>query len=718
MKTKKMVQIPVLFLSSFLITGCSISDYIKLHREVKWCNYDGSVLEIDKIYSIKRKAEYNGKTPTKPTDDAATYTFAGWDKPMTTSYEDKTFTATFTATPREYKVHWLNYDNKEIAVSNVAYGTVPRFEGATPVRQSTLASDYIFAGWDRPLVAVKGETSYKAVFNETKYNIVRISFYTSQTVNEITNPNVDQGKTYIDLRAGSSLSLKDASCANYDFNGWFLDSSFTKPAPATLPNIEENQSLYGKFDLQTYTITYNLDGGAYKQGEENLNPKSITYVDSSALVNPSKVGYEFVGWYDQDNRLVSSLENVTKSLNLKARYSANVYTITLHFVEKNDQYLKVEFNGRVPSLPNVSKDGYNFLGWFDENGVKFTKTKYDILGDIELWYQLSAPIDYSINYILDGGVNPSNAPTSYSIVNQPDLPVPTKTGYTFGGWYDGSKKVENLRGIFKNLSLRAHWTANDVTLTFDYDGGSLERNLTFLNGDSVVKEIKISPANKVGYERLNDIETQQFNGWYNMSNSRESFTSDKVVEGDYSLRATWVAINSGHIGARVGEDAEFQTNGLNSQVYQYTPLVSSSVDFTSLGSVDVKAELRRKSDNQLIASNDDISSTNKNFKFTASLSANTSYLLKVYSMSDSKASVTVKATSSASLIPAGKISAEAWTINENVQKFDERFVSVGTPVKEGKVFAGWADENNIVYEHGETVLKNTSINLKAIWNDA
>lgn len=720
MKTKKMVQISLLFLSSFLVTGCSISDYIKLHREVKWCNYDGSVLEVDKIYSFNRKAEYNGKTPTKPTDDAATYTFAGWDKPMTASYEDKTFTATFTATPREYKVHWLNYDNKEIAVSNVAYGTVPRFEGATPVRQSTLASDYIFAGWDRPLVAIKGETSYKAVFNETKYNVVRISFYTSQTVNEITNPNVDPGKTYIDLRAGSSLNLKNASCANYDFNGWFLDSSFTKPAPTTLPNIEENQSLYGKFELQTYTIEYRLDGGSYEPGEENVNPKNVTYVDSAILVNPSKVGYKFKGWYDQDGNKVESLENVSKNLVLTAYYDANEYTITLHYYEKNDEYKKVKYNGTVPNLPNVTKNGYRFLGWYDKDGVKFTKTKYDILGDTDLWYRLSDPIVYSINYHLDGGTNPDDVPKSFTIENQSELqlPLPTRDGYTFDGWFDGNTKVENLRGIFKNLILTAHWTAKDVSITFDYDGGSLQRTLTFLDGENIVEENAISPADKVGYLLLNDKENQQFNGWYNLSNTRESFVSDKVVDGDYTLKATWTNINAGHIGARINEDTQFNADGLNSQIYQYTPLVSQSVEFTSVGSVDVKAQLITKSDNRVVASNDDISSTDKNFKITYNVSANTSYLLKVYSMSDSKTSVTIKATSTSEQIPQGKISAREWTITESSQKIDERFVSIGSPVKEGKVFGGWADENNVIYKNGETLLKSTSINLKAVWNNA
>lgn len=47
-----------------------------------------------------------------------------------------------------------------------------------------------------------------------------------------------------------------------------------------------------------------------------------------------------------------------------------------------------------------------------------------------------------------------------------DLPVPTKAGYTFDGWYDGETKVERiLVGSMKDYSLKAKWTLITYALT-------------------------------------------------------------------------------------------------------------------------------------------------------------------------------------------------------------------------------------------------------------
>lgn len=88
-------------------------------------------------------------------------------------------------------------------------------------------------------------------------------------------------------------------------------------------------------------------------------------------------------------------------------------------------------------------------------------------------------------------------------------------------------------------------------------------------------------------------------------------------------------------------------------------------------------------------------------------------------MSESNGTATITATSTATdLTPKGVINAAEYVITSSTQKFDEKFASVGSPVKEGKVFAGWADEDNNVYENNVTVLSKLEINLKATWIDA
>ena len=82
----------------------------------------------------------------------------------------------------------------------------------------------------------------------------------------------------------------------------------------------------------------------------------------------------------------------------------------------------------------------------------------------------------------------------------------TKTGYTFGGWYDGETEFDFSTAITKNYDLKAKWTLNTYQVTFDSDGGSpasydkqfvrdwlKENNLA---GDPNIKEIPASVVEK------------------------------------------------------------------------------------------------------------------------------------------------------------------------------------------------------------------------------
>ena len=708
MKVRKIFLSPILMMAITSMSGCS-NPFAKAEGfKIYWKNYDGSILEIDTMKSRLDMPQYDGNIPTKPTDDAATYTFAGWDKEITPVWGETTFTATFTETPREYKVHWLNYDNSELAVTSVAYGSVPEYTGSEPVRPGNLVTDYTFAGWDRELSPVLGESSYKATFNKIDYKVVYLSYIFNQTAHTPVHSNIAA------VRAGTTVNLEAATCAGYDFSGWFLDSAHTKPA-TVLPNLSDNIVLYGLFDIHTFSITYELGNGGEIEG---TNPSELTCLETADLINPTRTGYKFVNWTDQHGNVLTKLEDVCEDLKLKANYKANEYVITLRYSEKNDEYRTIKYDEKV-NLPQLSKSGYNFLGWYyeDDPETKFELEYYTLLHDIYLIQKWSEPIEYTISYNLDGGENPVDAPTLYSIVNQPALPEPTKEGYVFEGWYDGTKKVELLRGIFKNLELTAKWSPKDVALSFDYDGGSLQREVKFVDSEATLEAVKISPFENAGYKLLEDKENAQFNGWFNELLQRETFASNKTVQDDLILKAQWVTINSGVVGAKIGTDSTFEVDGFNNKYYQYTPLVAQTVEFESIGDIDVKAELSIKGANQVLKSDDD-SGEDKNFKLSFNLAANTTYLLKVSSSYNGQGTVTIKSTSNAaSPIPTGKINSVVYTIDSSKQKFDEKFVSVGTPVKEGKVFNGWVDENNQPY-NADTVLKALSISLKASWIDA
>ena len=144
-------------------------------------NEDGSTLDTQTA-AYGTVPAYGGQTPTKAQTAQYTYTFSGWSD-GTSTYTgalpavtgDATYTAVFTETLRTYTVTWVNYDGTVLETDqNVAYGTTPTYDGATPTRPATTEYTYTFNGWDPTPAAITGDTTYTATFT-TATNAYKVS---------------------------------------------------------------------------------------------------------------------------------------------------------------------------------------------------------------------------------------------------------------------------------------------------------------------------------------------------------------------------------------------------------------------------------------------------------------------------------------------------------------------------------------------------------------
>jgi hypothetical protein len=679
----------------------------RLYFDVYWKNYDNSILEIDKGVEEGTVPTFDGNTPTKQKTDEKIFTFKGWDKPIGPISGETVYKATYDEAPREYKISFLNYDNTVLQEKMVGYGSVPSYDGETPTRESSLTTDYEWTGgWDRELKPVDGNMIYKATFNETVHDTVKIIYKFPSLKHEVVNSN----KTKV--REGDSVTLTDPSCQGYDFKGFYLDEEYKKPVTA-LPNLEIDVVLYGKFEPHTYTITYSDEGSV-----SDPNPTSITCLDTFTLNNPSRVGYEFQAWKDSKGKTYTKLDDVCEDLVLTAHYIANKYHIVFVYTESDNHVVEISYDEKVV-LDEVSKNGYEFLGWYyaDNPDVKFELEKYNLLHDVILIPKLSDAINYDIHYELDGGENPSDAPEKYSDINHPELPTPTKQGFDFAGWEYKGKEFKSFVDLYEPIILFAKWIPHDVHITFDYDGGSLRRNVTFKNGTEVAQLSPVSPFESASFYKIDDRENAQFNGWVDNNGKRETFESDKTISADLELKAEWSSLEPKAVGSHVGDVEVFNVDGFNYQTYQFTPLVNQTVNFFSEGEIDVKASLYLKGTTEVLIAHDDISESNTNFNFSYDLVANNSYILKVESNIQGKGEATIKtSTNVESQIPTGKISGDNYQIASITQKYDETFKGIPDPVKEGKTFGGWKDEDDNLFEVGAIFTKE-NIALKAVWVD-
>ena len=132
------------------------------------------ILETDGNVSYGDKPVYDGETPEKAETDQYTYTFDKWvrlDDPAvelsdeTTVTGNVTYLAVYTSTLRTYTVTWQNEDGTVLETdTEVDYGAMPAYDGATPEKDSTQAQTFTFSGWDPEITEVVGDTVYTAKF--------------------------------------------------------------------------------------------------------------------------------------------------------------------------------------------------------------------------------------------------------------------------------------------------------------------------------------------------------------------------------------------------------------------------------------------------------------------------------------------------------------------------------------------------------------------------
>ena len=113
-----------------------------------------------------------------------------------------------------------------------------------------------------------------------------------------------------------------------------------------------------------------------------------------------------------------------------------------------------------------------------------------------------------------------------------ELPVPTREGYTFDGWYDANGtlvKADSLYTTAGNSTLTAKWTGKQYTLTLDPGNGKKSTEITVTYGSPVGK---LPTPTRDGYK---------FVGWYDKDGN--AVTADTVYNtaGNLTLKAKWVS---------------------------------------------------------------------------------------------------------------------------------------------------------------------------------
>ena len=380
--------------------------------------------------------------------------------------------------------------------------------------------------------------------------------YKANTTDSVSNlPSA--GSKYWFETATVSASIPQRT--GYTFKSWNTKSDGTGTTYASSASIaasvNNDLTLYAQWTKdapKTYTVRFNNNGGS-----GTMSDQTFTVDVSQALKKNifTRTGFTFKGWNTQSNgygnsytdqQTVRNLTSAGGTITLYAQWTANEYTNTLYYNANGgsgtpaSQTVKVTYPNTQStfyvSSVKPTRAGYTFAGWYDaanggnKIGATVTVGSNSHVGNqSKTIYAHWTANEYTntLYYNANGG---SGAPASQTAkVTYPNTQStfyvssvrPTRTGYTFTGWYDaatGGNKVgttvtvgSNSHAGNQSKTIYAHWTANEYTNTLYYNanGGtgapaSQTAKVTYPNTQSTFYVSSVKPT-RTGYT---------FTGWY------------------------------------------------------------------------------------------------------------------------------------------------------------------------------------------------------------
>ncbi|UKK50792.1 InlB B-repeat-containing protein [Prevotella sp. E13-17] len=463
--------------------------------------------------NVMKEQDYNSDL-TAPVPTKTGYTFKGWDTavPAKVPAENKSFTAQWEAI-----TYTISYDLDGGAMpEGVTNATTYTIESQPITLDAPIREGYTFAGWTgtglneatTSVIIATGSTenrSYKATWTINQYTMTFVLNNGEENVLKVQDYNSD-------------LTAPVPTKTGYTFKGW--DTQVPSKVPA------ENKSFTAQWEAITYSISYDLDGGAMPEGVTN----ATTYTIESQPITlnaPIREGYTFAGWtgtgLNEATTSVIIATGSTENRSYKATWTINQYTMTFVLNNGEENVVKVQDYNSDLTAPVPTKTGYTFKGWDTQVPSKVPAENKSFTAQWEA-------ITYSISYDLDGGAMPegvTNA-TTYTIESQPiTLNAPIREGYTFAGWTgtglnEATTSVIIATGSTENRSYKATWTINQYTMTFVLNNG--EENVVKVQDYN--SDLTAPVPTKTGYT---------FKGW-------DTAVPAKVPAENKSFTAQWEAI--------------------------------------------------------------------------------------------------------------------------------------------------------------------------------
>ena len=470
------------------------------------------------------------------------------------------------------------------------YGTQYTTSNTMPARDVPLFAQWALNDY-QIVINLNADSTDKATigsFNYSKASNTASTGAIALTSATSAQQTVTGNITTISAAYGTRFTLPIPSRNGFTFVGWTASAA---PSYASLTNNGNSSAssyrvgaggvtLTAQWKNNSYNVTYDF---ATNGGTSATKTSAVVDYRSAIDLSPTatKSGWEFVGW-NTNKDATTALSSLTMSTNNVTLYAIYKKTLTANFYSginkatNNPQSVTIwnTATSATVTSPTTYTSVWSFVGWTTETtatsstayigtGVSITLTASQ--GTVN-YYALYKEL-HTLVYDANGGSGaPSNTstygyynsyPTQQNGQHTVSSTVPTRTGYTFGGWNTNSSGTgtnytagQTYTNSDSSNTLYAKWTANKLTIKYNGNGstsGSMsDQSFTYdqaqnLTANAYSKQYTITLNGNGGTINgssvVTDIAKWSFNGWNNSANGSGaySYTNSQAVTNPCGL---------------------------------------------------------------------------------------------------------------------------------------------------------------------------------------
>ena len=437
-------------------------------------------------------------------------------------------------------------------------------------------------------------------FSDSAITIIAIgstgnrTFYAKWTLTNyyvIFNTNGGSGtmaSQAIPYNTQANLTANAFTRTGYSFTGWNtqangLGTLYPNQALFTIGGADVN--LYAQWQKNTYTLTFNSNGGTGTTVTQNLQYATSTPLTANTY---TRTGYTFDGWNTQSNGLGTSYAD-------KANYSigaanATLYakwtpwTISITFDEEggtstSPETIYRDYNTAYGTLPTTTRTGYTFAGWWTGDNGTGTQVISTTTVTATNWHTLYAKwtpntntaykVEHYQQDVSGSGYTLFETENKTGTTGtQVTATAKTYTNYTYNS---AISTVSGTIAANGSLVLKLYYDRKTYTVTFQSNGGSAVSSYTGIRHGATIS----APADptRSGYV---------FNLWYADSSLTQRFEfATQTITANTTLYAKWWSGVVGDIGPAGG--VVFHDKGTYSNGWRYLEAASTDVIHPTTG---------------------------------------------------------------------------------------------------------------------------------------